>query len=260
MTRTYVVTGAASGIGAALARQLQALGHRVIATDRQDADVVADLSTPAGRQALIDGVTHATDGVVDAVIACAGTIGRGATDVQVNYFGAIATIEGLRPLLARGTSARAVAVASFALLDDVDDELVAACLDGDEAAAIGLAKATPPDASQRIYASAKRALARRVRQIAPTPEWAGAGIAINSIAPGVIRTPMTEPFLANAGLADLLLATVPMPLEGVLEPDDVAQLAVTLTDPAIRGVTGQTIFIDGGGDCVRRGDDIWVSN
>jgi enoyl-[acyl-carrier-protein] reductase (NADH) len=51
-----------------------------------------------------------------------------------------------------------------------------------------------------------------------------------------------------------------MPLEGVLEPLDIAQLALALTEPAIRGVTGQTVFVDGGGDCVRRGDDVWGEN
>ncbi len=46
-----VVTGSASGIGAAVARQLQQAGHRVIGIDRRDADIVADLSTAEGRQA-----------------------------------------------------------------------------------------------------------------------------------------------------------------------------------------------------------------
>ena len=48
-----------------------------------------------------------------------------------------------------------------------------------------------------------------------------------------------------------------MPFDGVLAPEAIAHHLVALTDPAIRGMTGQTIFVDGGGDCVRRGDDIW---
>ena len=42
-----------------------------------------------------------------------------------------------------------------------------------------------------------------------------------------------------------------------MPPEDVAHVLVTLTDPALRSVTGQVIFTDGGADCVRRGDDIW---
>lgn len=48
MDRTYVVTGAASGIGAATARYCRGRGGRVIACDLQDADVVADLATAEG--------------------------------------------------------------------------------------------------------------------------------------------------------------------------------------------------------------------
>lgn len=257
MTRTYVITGGASGIGAATARKVVDRGHRVITVDRSEADVIADLSTAEGRSHVVDAVGTAANGVVDAVIACAGTIGRGALDVQVNYFGAVATLAGLRPLLVNGVGPRAVAVGSFALLDEVDHDLVAACLDDDEATAMKLIAATPPEVSQRLYASAKRALARWVRRSAATPQWAGAGIAINTVAPGIIRTPMTEPLLGHPKLADMLLDSVPMPLEGVREPDDVAHVLLALTDPDLKGVTGQTVFVDGGGDCVRRGDDIW---
>jgi hypothetical protein len=146
---------------------VEQLGCRVITVDRHDAEVTADLSVVAGREQMLEGVTKASGGSVDVVIACAGTIGRGAMDVQVNYFGAVATLGGLRPLLARGADPRALAVASFALLDDVDPEIVAACLNDDETAAVALATATPAETSQRLYASAKRALARWVRRCGP---------------------------------------------------------------------------------------------
>jgi NAD(P)-dependent dehydrogenase (short-subunit alcohol dehydrogenase family) len=255
MTRTYVVTGAASGIGLATVTELRRIGRRVVTVDRHTADVTVDLASDRGCADLVVAVSEATGGVVDAVVACAGTVGQGASDVQVNYFGAVATLDGLRPLLARGTNPRAVAVASYAVLEEVDAEMVTACLAGNEPAAVQRVEAV--DDPMLTYASAKRALSRWVRRSAPLPEWAGTGIAINSIGPGVVRTPMTAPMLDHPDLAELLLATVPMPLGGVLDPDDVAHLIVTLTDPGLSGVTGQTIFIDGGSDCVRRGDDIW---
>ena len=49
MTRTYVITGSASGIGLATAEKLKSLGNTVIGVDIHNADVVADLSTPLGR-------------------------------------------------------------------------------------------------------------------------------------------------------------------------------------------------------------------
>jgi NAD(P)-dependent dehydrogenase (short-subunit alcohol dehydrogenase family) len=257
MIRTYVVTGAASGIGLATADRLRAEGHRVITVDRRDTDVIVDLATSSGRARLVEEVTAIGGGAIDGVVACAGTVGQGATDVKVNFFGAVATLAGLRPLLAGGTEPRALAVVSFAVLEEVDTELVDACLVGDETAAVDRVDIVGATDPMRIYASAKRALARWVRAQAPTEDWAGAGIAINSVGPGVVRTPMTEPLLGDPGLAAYLLATVPMPLGGVMAPEDVAELIVTATGPSFRGVTGQTIFIDGGGDCVRRGDDIW---
>ena len=49
MTRTYVITGAASGIGAATYRILNEAGNKVIGVDIHDSEVNADLSTSAGR-------------------------------------------------------------------------------------------------------------------------------------------------------------------------------------------------------------------
>src|SRR5262245_64670761 len=111
-----------------------------------------------------------TVGQVDAVIASAGTSGLGATDVRVDYFGAAATLEGLRPLLARGSAPRGVAVVSFALVLPVSDALVEACLDGDEERAVAVATGPPPVEPGMVYSSAKRALARWVRRQAPTAD------------------------------------------------------------------------------------------
>ena len=56
---TYVVTGGASGIGAAIKQQLQQEGHSVLVVDIQEADIVADLSTAEGRSAAIEAVRGA---------------------------------------------------------------------------------------------------------------------------------------------------------------------------------------------------------
>ena len=58
MTRTYVVTGAASGIGAATADLLKSRGNTVIGVDIRDTDIIADLTTEEGRGGLADAVAE----------------------------------------------------------------------------------------------------------------------------------------------------------------------------------------------------------
>ena len=65
---TIVITGASSGIGAATAARLSADGHRVIGVDLERSDVDADLGTPAGRRAAIQGVSSLSNGVVDGLV------------------------------------------------------------------------------------------------------------------------------------------------------------------------------------------------
>lgn len=251
--RTYVVTGSASGIGAATALTLHMAGHRVIGVDLHDAEVEADLSAPAGRERMIADVESASGGSVDAVIACAGIMGPGPDVISVNYFGAVATLDGLRPLLAASDAPRAVVIASIASIMGAVDEVVDACLAGDEDAARAAMGAQPDLA----YFTSKAAVARWVRRNAPSNEWAGAGIALNAIAPGTVETPMTAPLLETAGGPELVDESVPMPLNGHAGPMDVAPLLHFLTSEENTHVTGQVIFIDGGAEAILRGDATW---
>jgi NAD(P)-dependent dehydrogenase (short-subunit alcohol dehydrogenase family) len=251
--RTYVVTGSASGIGRATCELLSGAGHRVLDVDLRDATVVADLATPDGRDAMVEAVTQASGGRVDAVIANAGVNAPPELCARVNYFGAVATLQGLRPLLARSAAPRAVATASSSVINAHDPELVAACLEGDEEAAAARAAR----AGLAAYPSSKRALARWVRRHAPSEVWAGAGIALNAVAPGIVQTPMTEPLFADEGMRALMADAVPMPYGGNAKPEHVAELIAFLAAPTTARLTGQVVFVDGGADAVLRGDDIW---
>jgi NAD(P)-dependent dehydrogenase (short-subunit alcohol dehydrogenase family) len=253
--RTYVVSGSASGIGAATAARLRGHGHRVVGVDMHDADVVADLSTVDGRALLVDGVHAATGGRIDGVVACAGISSGDPITVRVNFFGVVATLEGLRPLLAESEHPRAATISSIALHQTLDNDVVEACLAGDEERAVAAAH----DKGVLLYPSTKRALACWVRREAVTDAWAGAGITLNAVAPGVVLTPMTDPLLGDPVWRDIVDEAVPMPLGGYAEPDEIAALLEWLTSEDNSKVTGQVIFEDGGADATLRPADVWVT-
>jgi NAD(P)-dependent dehydrogenase (short-subunit alcohol dehydrogenase family) len=103
LNRTFVVTGSASGIGQAIAGRLKTKGHSVLGVDLRDADIEVDLATPAGQQAMASEVARLSGGCIDGVAACAGVLRPDDPEVTllVNYFGAVATLDLLRTLLAR---------------------------------------------------------------------------------------------------------------------------------------------------------------
>ncbi|GHH78009.1 SDR family oxidoreductase [Promicromonospora soli] len=255
--RTIVVTGSASGIGRATLRLLEQRGDRVIGVDLHDAEIEADLGTPDGRAEMIEHL-RARRHHIDGVVANAGLAHQTPADVAVNFFGTVATLDGLLPLLAGSHAPRAVATASMAIIMPSDAELVDLCLAGDEPTALDrAAKLVEAEQGGLIYASSKVALCRWLRRAATGKEWAGAGIPLNAIAPGVVETPMVAGMIGTEIQRAAISAMVPMPLNGFMRPEVPAYLLTWLVSEKNSHLCGQVIFIDGGADAMIRGDSTW---
>jgi NAD(P)-dependent dehydrogenase (short-subunit alcohol dehydrogenase family) len=258
--RTYLVTGAASGIGQATKQLLEARGERVIGADLRGSDIDCDLTTEAGRAKLVEEAGERADGSLDGVLAIAGLSAPIPATASVNYFGMVATLEGLRPYLLGSQAPRAAGVASTASLLPVDEALVAAMLEGDEAAAMARAAELAEDPLQAflIYSSSKNAFARWIRQQGPAAAWAGASIPLNAVAPGVTATNMTKDLLADPDGYKAATTSTPMPLNGPVAPREApARLLAWLTSEENSHLCGQVVFVDGGADAVTRGDRTW---
>jgi NAD(P)-dependent dehydrogenase (short-subunit alcohol dehydrogenase family) len=110
---------------------------------------------------------------------------------------------------------------------------------------------------QVLYASTKRALSQSVRRVAPAEEWAGANIALNAVAPGVVRTPMTTTIMRDPARRERMSRLNPMPLKGFADVDAPANLLAWLASEQNSHLCGQVIYADGGTEALLRGDTRW---
>jgi NAD(P)-dependent dehydrogenase (short-subunit alcohol dehydrogenase family) len=249
--RTYVVSGAASGIGAATTSLLRAEGHRVITVDLHGADVVADLSTAAGRSAAVAGVQDLA-AVVHGVVPCAGLAGLTGVDsalvVSVNFFGAVGLVRGLRPQLAAAAGASVVVLASNSItgMPGWTASVATHCLRDDEAGARAAASEVE---SVFVYPATKAALAWWARREGVTEPWIGHGIRLNAVAPGMVATPMTERLRADPVLGQFA-DTYPAAIGRPGRPEEIAALIGFLLSDASSLMVGSVVYADGGTDAI----------
>jgi 3-hydroxybutyrate dehydrogenase len=239
--RAALVTGAASGIGRAIAARLETGGWSVFAVDLEpDADgpgvpFAADLATRVANESAVSAALERF-GRLDAVVPCAG-------------FQHVSPVETFpedvweRLLAVLLTSPFLLARYAWPALRESDDGRIVVV-----ASVHGLV-ASPFKAG---YVAAKHGVLGLVKTLAL--EGAEAGIAVSAVCPGYVRTPLVEAQVSAQARAhgkpeervldEVLLA--PQALKQLLEPDDVASAVEYLLGPAGRFATGSPLVLDAG--------------
>lgn len=239
--RAALVTGAASGIGRAIARRLVDEGLDVLAVDLQPAPdgpgepFAADLTTREGNRDAVEAAL-ARFGRLDAVIPNAG-------------FQHVAPIEEFPE--DRWDAIIAVLLTSPFLLARY---AWAALRDAPAGRFVVIASAHALAASpfKSAYVSAKHGVLGLVRTLAL--EGAGAGIAATAVCPAYVRTPLVEQQIADQArahglpedrvLEDVILA--PHAVKRLIEPEEVAGVVAFLIGPEGRSFTGAPVIMDQG--------------
>ncbi|OZF25691.1 2-deoxy-D-gluconate 3-dehydrogenase [Rhodococcus sp. 14-2496-1d] len=241
---TAVVTGAAGGIGAAIALELARNGMRVAVLDLQEdkaaavADEAAELGVDAVGMAIDtsdpDAVTTVSNrvlerfGEVDVLINNAGIVRPGPlADISLADWQRVIDVNLTGYLLCAQTFGAAMRTRGRGSIVHVSS----IC-------------ASNPQPNSGAYSPSKAAVSMLSRTLAL--EWAGSGVRSNVLSPGMIRTPMTETIYLDQRVVDARNAAIPLGRVGT--PQDLADCAAWLASTRSAYVTGQDIIVDGGFD------------
>ena len=233
------VTGAARGIGLGIASRLAAQGVTVYLLDRDEAALAAAVTRLRDLSMEVHGLAlDLTDG--EAVERAFAQIGErhGTLDFLVNNAGVVRDKRFLKMTeedwdLVVDTNLRAQFLCCRAALPLMLERGFGRIVNLSSRAWLG-------GFGQANYSAAKGGVVSLTRSLAI--EFAAKGITVNTIAPGIVDTPLFQTF--DAEVQARLKETVPVKRIGT--PDDIANAVEFFLDPASSYVTGQTLYVCGG--------------
>ena len=238
--RVALVTGASSGLGAAVARTLSAAGARVVVSARRldrlealareigGAAVACDLLDPAQVDALVPGVAE-TLGGPEILVNVAGTF-AGACPAEDEPPESVAQTLDLN------------LIAPFRLCQAVFPHMRAAGRGSIVNVSSISGQVGIPGIPQASYAASKAGLSGLTAELAV--QWARHAIRVNTVAPGFFRSEITDGMYDDERSRAWLRRNTPLPDDGTV--DDFVGAVLWLASDAGRFTTGQTIVVDGG--------------
>jgi NAD(P)-dependent dehydrogenase (short-subunit alcohol dehydrogenase family) len=238
-----LVTGAAQGLGHAIATRLAQDGHLVIVNDKEDSAALTDLATQIGGLALAadvadpEAVTELVSevaqrfGWVDVLVANHAAMAMSPfldmapapwwQQVEVNLSGTFRLVQAVLPGMRHAGAGRIVLIAS-------------------EAGVVGMRNATAYSASKGGLIALTKSLGR---------ELAREGILTNAIAPSYVDTPQLQVDAADAGVSieEIKAAAAGrIPMGRIAAPQEIAAVAAFLVSPGAGSLVGQVLQPNGG--------------
>lgn len=236
--RVALVTGAAGGLGAAIAQTLQSLGATVFGTSR-DPDQAAQIGDRFGTRAVVLDVND-TDSIDKAIASLAAD--GALPDLLVNNAGVNAPMpaidldpqswDAVYACNVRGTFFVSQALARRWIPRKIPGSIVTV---GSQAGRVAIV-------DRAAYGSSKAAVEQLTRNLAY--EWAPFGIRVNAVAPTFVRTELTRSTLEDPQRGAALLASIPLGRFGIA--GEVGGPVAFLLGDAASLITGHTLVVDGG--------------